>query len=482
MVRALLFYCACLLAAGHAGGEEPDWLNAGPVYDDFKLTLASGHRTEVAGPLFYNQELEAQKTWAFCPLMSLERDPATESEEFDFLYPVLTYNRYGGEYRWQLFQLLSFAGGKDPNDSTRDRFTLFPIYFQQRGSDPSQNYTAVFPFYGHLTKRLLRDEIYVVMFPIYGQSRKKDVVTDNYVYPFFHLRHGDGLYGWQFWPILGHEHKEVTSQTNGFGDVSIIGGHDKWFALFPFFFTGQSGIGTENPGRQNAVWPLYVIDRSTLRDQTTVVWPFFSHVTERERKYREWQTPWPLVVFARGEGKYANRIWPLFSHVTTPIGESDFGLWPVYKYNRIHSNPLDRERTRILLFLYSDVNEKNTDSGTALHRVDFWPFFTHRRDFNGNSRLQIMALLEPIFPNNRKIERDYSPLWSFWRAENNVKTGAKSQSLLWNLYRRDTTPDTKKCSVFFGLFQYQSGPSGKHVRLFYIPLGKAKAAKKSGLQ
>jgi hypothetical protein len=70
------------------------------------------------------------------------------------------------------------------------------------------------------------------------------------------------------------------------------------------------------------------------------------------------------------------------------------------------------------------------------------------------------------------VERSLSPLWSIWRAERNAKTGANSQSLLWNLYRRDATPETKKCSLLFGLFQYQSSPAGKRWRLFYIPMGK----------
>ena len=74
------------------------------------------------------------------------------------------------------------------------------------------------------------------------------------------------------------------------------------------------------------------------------------------------------------------------------------------------------------------------------------------------------------------IQRDFSPLWSIWRAERNPTTGAASQSLLWNLYRRDTTPDTKKSSFFFGLFQSQSGPAGKQARLFYIPI-KAQASR-----
>ncbi len=49
------------------------------------------------------------------------------------------------------------------------------------------------------------------MFPLYVRTRKKDVVTWNMPYPFFHLREGDGLHGWQVWPLMGREHKDVTT-------------------------------------------------------------------------------------------------------------------------------------------------------------------------------------------------------------------------------------------------------------------------------
>src|SRR2546422_2453417 len=117
------------------------------------------------------------------PLGSLTRDPGTESVEFDFVYPLLTYDRYGEQYRWQFFQLLSFAGGPTQVESARNRFTIFPFYFQQRSSVPEENYTAVAPFYGHLKNRLFHDEIFFVMFPFYAETRKKDLITDNYVYP-----------------------------------------------------------------------------------------------------------------------------------------------------------------------------------------------------------------------------------------------------------------------------------------------------------
>jgi hypothetical protein len=477
MLKFKSFVLCCLgLAVLWPGAAHAfDWFHAGPLYDEFELTLTPGHRTEAVGPLFYWEQQDTQKTWALPPLFSDVTDPAIQMREFDFAYPILTYRKYGTEYRWQLIQLFSFAGGINPPDGNARRFTLFPFYFQQRSADPAQNYTAVGPFYGHLQNHLFRDDIFFVMFPIFSETRKADIVTDNYVYPIFSLRHGNGLTGWKLWPITGHEHKDVTTSTNGFGDVETVAGHDSRFVLWPIFLEQHAGVGTADPERDLAVLPLYSLVRSPKRDSTTVIWPFFSHITDRDKKYVEWQTPWPLVDFAHGEGKTTSRVWPFYSQSHNAVLESDWYLWPVYKFNRAHSDPLDRSRTRILFFLYSDTNQKNTQTGEARRRVDVWPLFTYRHDYNGNTRLQIFAPLEPILPFSPSIERDYSPLWSVWRAEKDPKTGARSQSLLWNLYRHSSTPNSKKCSLLFGLFQYQSGAEGKRVRLFYIPIVTAKA-------
>jgi hypothetical protein len=458
-----------LQACAHAAHD----LDAGLLFDHYSLTLELGHRTEMLGPLFYTQERETENSFGVPPLFSHTQDDAVEAEEFDFLYPVLTYDRFGHEFRWQLGQLLSLSGGQDQQEISRKRFTLFPIYFQQRSPDSTQNYTALVPIYGHLKDRLLRDEIFFVMFPLYSRTRKRDVVTDNYLYPFFHLRRGNGLNGWQFWPLVGEEHKSVTTKTNGFGETEIIGGHREFFALWPIYLKNSLGIGTENPQKEFGILPLYYSFRSPNRDSTSVLWPFFMLINDRQKQYREWEGPWPFVVVARGKGKTTTRFLPLFSRSHNTNQVSNSYLWPVYKYNRLHSGPLDRDRTRILFFLYSKVNEHNTETGAVRKRTDLWPFFTHHRDFNGNTRLQLIAPLEPILPNNKGIERNWSPLWSVWRAERNPKTGDTSQSLLWNLYRRETTPTSRKCSLLFGIFQYQSNPEAKRLRLFYIPFGKS---------
>jgi hypothetical protein len=131
---------------------------------------------------------------------------------------------------------------------------------------------------------------------------------------------------------------------------------------------------------------------------------------------------------------------------------------------------LDRDRIRIAFFLYSDLTEKNLGTGSALRRIDLWPLFTQRRDHDGRARLQILAVLEPLLPSNKSIERNYSALWAVWRSEKNPRTAATSQSLLWNLYRREATPVSKKCSLLFGLFQYQTGPDGRRMRVAYLPV------------
>jgi len=452
-----------------------DDVHAGPLFDQFSLTLAPGHRTEAAGPFFYSEQKESRSTWAVPPFFSYTSDPDTESKEYDILYPLVTYDRYGEQYRWQFLQWLSFPGGPTQTENARDRFTLFPIYWQQRSSNPDENYTAVFPFYGHIKHRLFRDDNFFVMWPFYCQTRKRDVITDNYVVPLFSLRHGDGLSGWQFWPLVGNEHKEVTTQTNGFGDIKTIGGHDNIFLLWPLFFNERSGIGTTNVQWQQASIPAYNFLRSNARDSTGIIWPFFNYVDDRGQKYREWDAPWPLIVFARGEGKNTTRVFPFFSHASNATAQTRFYLWPLYKSKRVHSEPLDGLRWRICFYLYSDRIEKNTETRAARRRVDFLPFFTYRRDFNGNSRLQVLTLLEPFIPTSKSVERNYSPLYALWRAEKNPKTKASSQSLLWNLYRHEAAPEAKKCSLLFGLFQYQSDSSGDNLRLFYIPLGGKKA-------
>jgi hypothetical protein len=252
-----------------------------------------------------------------------------------------------------------------------------------------------------------------------------------------------------------------------------VGGHDQSFAAWPFWLRQDNGLGTTNRARFRASLPFYAISRSPQRDVTSVLWPLFAVIDDRAKKYHEWQGPWPLVIFTRGEGKTTDRVWPLFSQSHNATQERDSYLWPVWQFRHTHDAPLDQQRVRVMFYLYSRLAETNTVTGAGKVRLDLWPFLTWHHDFNGNEWLQLLAPIEPILPDNRGIERNWSPLWSLWRAENNAKTGAASRSLLWNLYRRETAPAHKKVSLLFGLFQYQLDDGTSRTRLFYLPVPPA---------
>ena len=493
--KGLLGVLACggLLPNLHAAQDDSSF---GPLFEEFRLVLSEGSRTEAAGPFYYAEQSDTQKTWALPPLLSNVTDPALESHEFDFAYPALTYDRFGTEYRFQLFQLFSFSGGGLQSGATKDRFTLFPIYFQQRCADSNENYTALFPIYGKLRNRLFRDEIDFALWPLYVKTKRRpgagsvgadeflslgnrwlrtlrgDVTTYNFIAPIFHLRYGDGMKGWQAWPLAGHELKVVTTRTNVWGDPESVPGYEKSFVLWPIWSSEERDIGATNSSRFSSLLPFYTKLRSPERDSTSYLWPCGLTLTDdRAKKYRETDVLWPIFVYARGEGKTSTRVWPLFGQAHNDTLESNFYLWPLYKFNRIHADPLDRSRTRLLLFLYSDTREKNTSTGKEARRVDCWPLFTRTQDFSGNSRLQVLSLIEPILSKSKSIDRNWSPVWSLWRSERNPKSGASSQSLLWNLYRHQVEPDGgRKTSFLFGLFQQRTTPTGSGLRVFFLPL------------
>jgi hypothetical protein len=472
--RSLAWIAGLLLAVPALAGDPAEF-NAGPAYSKFHLTLASGWREQALGPFYYAQSADGQTQWALPPFFSRTLTPDVDWSEWNLFYPVVDYRRFGKEYRLQIAQLLSFSGGKTQESNGVRRLTVFPLYFQQRSTDTNLNYTAVAPFCGELKNRLFRDDIRFVLFPLYSETRKKDVVTDNYLYPIFHRRRGDHLTGWQAWPLAGAEHKAPTWRTNSLDEAETVGGHDKAFALWPLCFKSRLGLGTTNPAACVTVVPFYSRMRSPSRDETCYGWPLgFNSVHDREKDYVEHDFLWPLFVRARG-AKTVTRCFPFYSRASFNGMESDFYAWPIYKFNRLQAPPLDRHRTRVLFLLYSDTVERNTQTRDFKRRVDFWPLYTYQRELDGNRALQVFAFLEPFFPNNRTISREYSPLWALWRAEKNARTGAASQSLLWNLYRHESAGNSKKTSLLFGLFQYQSTPDGCRWRVACLNVGKKRA-------
>ena len=450
----------------------PEWM-AGPLWHDFPLTLEPGTGEEGVGPFYYRDEREDDTIWAVPPLVSSTTAKAGDKNQVFVLPPVFSWRRYGDDSRWQFFQVLNGSKLSTIADPEVKRFNLFPFFLYQEVPDQEKAYWSLFPLYGTVRNRLFRDEIHYAAFPLWLKSRKGTMVTRNFLFPFFHLREGPGLAGWQAWPLVGHEHLDPSTRTNLSDEVEIVPGHDNTFALWPFAFHHRTGLGTTNEGTINAVLPLFYLDRAPARDHTAVLWPFISWTDDRAQGFHRWNAPWPLVGFARGEGMTLDRVLPFFSVGHTPSLEAETYLWPLYRRRRIHSESMDRERRQYGMFLYVDLKERNPETGKSSRRIDSWPLFTWTRDPEGKERLQALSIMEPL-RRGTGIERNWSPLWAVWRQEWNRSTGAESQSLLWNLYRRDAVAGVTKGSLLFGLVQYQTSPDGRRWRWLHLgpPLPK----------
>ena len=478
------------LVCGFLNGVRPSRcyaepaFQAGPLVHDFEATLTGGSRREVVGPFYFREQLGSKETWAFPPFLSRTVDTELDYTEVDVLYPLLTYDRFGKESRIQLMQALSLSDSGEQDDSVTRKLSIFPFYFQQRSTNAAKNYTALFPIYGTMKNRMLRDEVSFVMFPAYGMSRRRDVVTHNYLYPFFHLREGNHLKGWQLWPVVGREVKKPHTITNEYGLEEMVPGHRRDFFLSPSFLRNHLDIGTTNEIRETAVLPLFSLSRSPARDSSVFAWPFLKYTHDKANRYREWGFPWPLWLVARGEGKHMTRFWPLFSQGRkgTREGsrlEGEFYAWPIWSEKRAYDTSLERRRSRILYFLFSDILERNPETGKDRRRRDLWPLFTYRKELDGRERLQALSLLAPLLPNNKSVERNWSPLWAFWRTEKNPKTNSRSDSLMWNLWRRDISPGQRKNSYFFGLLRSTKTDDGTDWTWFHFRRDRADDAAKA---
>lgn len=469
--------------------SEP--VSAGPLWAEFALSFAPGERTEALGPFWAAERRWPEdwqptveqpvppvsriaRTFTLAPLFNWNAEPVVDHVSWELAYPVITYDRYGPEWRLQVFQLLRFTGGATQDGARTRSFSLVPFFwFRRSAEDPALNYSAVWPFYGTLQKRLFRDEVRFVMWPAYVQTRRRDVVTDNYLVPLVHTRRGEGMRGWQVWPFYGIEHKFPTARTNGFGEVESVPGYVRRFVLWPFYSAADLGLGSTHPVKQRTLLPFYSLESSPQKDRAIYGWPF-GPVFVEDRELNYWQTSvlFPVFTLARGPGKQALRVWPLFGTTRYTNTHSVFAAWPLYSRKATVTPTWERRVTRVGLFLYTDVETRDLRTDRTRRRSDLWPLFLARRDAEGNERFQMLAVLEPFLPENTSIRRLYSPLWALWRSEKNPRAGTASQSLLWNLYRHETRPEGKKCSLLFGLFQYQSTPSGKRWWLFYLPGGR----------
>jgi hypothetical protein len=463
---------ALLFPATFARGADSTIFTLWPLVDYRSSSAVHYSSLHLLGPIIKYETKNDEHEFALRPLYYHAWEKNRNTAYSEFLYPVASKKSEPGLSFFQGLHLLSFDFGKREKGS-RNEFRLFPILFYGKSKDKG-TYFAFFPLGGKIYDIFGIDEFRFALFPLYGQVRKKDTTHTYWLWPIFSTTRGDRESGFRVWPLFGHSRKE--------------GVYRKRFYLWPIFFSDDLRLNTNNPEHLRAVFPFYVDRESPQLSSHTYLWPFFSHVVNRRKDFEQWDFPWPLWRISRGRDRTVNRFLPFFSDEKVGDTRKRWFLWPLYKIQEIHSDSFDRRRDRLLFFLYSDVRETVHDNGSySKRRIAFWPLFTYQ-SHQGVSRFSTLSLLEPFYPENQGIERNWAPLWRLYQCKWDRK-GDEVSSFLWNLYwkeRRGKDLAMEIFPLFFykreqdrvvdwellkGLFHYHVGKKGAEIRLFYLPWG-----------
>lgn len=464
----LLMLCV-LCCASSALAYDATVSTLWPLWDHRASGAADYRSVNLLGPIVKYETKGFETEYALRPLFYRAADDNGASRT-DVLYPVFGHKSDGESGSFHFFHLLSYDFGNRESGSS-NRSYLFPFFFY--GEEEQGEYKAFFPIHGTLYNWFGRDRISFTLFPLYSRTERKSTRIDNVLWPFFARISGENESGFKVWPIYGQSRKQ--------------GVYRKKFFLWPIFFSESLRLNTENPKEVRAAWPFYIKKDSPKKTSTTVLWPFFSKVENREKDYVLWNAPWPLVRVTKGEKYYGTKILPFFSDETMDVKRERWYGWPIYKIEEMNSELLKRRRDRVLFFLYSDLFEVKHETGDSLRRIDFWPLFGYKKT-NGVSHLHVLSLLEPFFPGNQSIERLWAPLWRVYQQKWDQQ-GNRVTSFLWNLYwserqgerlawelfpviqyRKDSQTE-KEITFLKGLVSYRKGADGKQLNLLYLPWG-----------
>lgn len=469
LVFLLWFSCTTFLPSVGYTASEGTILTLWPAVDYRSAAQDSYSSVALAGPFVRYEKTNKRSRFGLRPIYYRESD-GHGAVESDFLYPLMSSrsSEKGGEF--QVLHLLSIDHSIDEGSS----FTLFPLIFS-RNPPQGEGYFAIFPIGGKILDRFGRDRIEFALFPLYSKTERKGTETTNFLWPIFSLTRGENEHGWAFWPLYGTAEKEGTYRRN--------------FLLWPFFFLADEGIDTPYPLHTRAFFPFFHFADSSVRIDHTYLWPFFRHIDDAHNDLEEWDFPWPIFRVIDGKDRQMRRFLPFYSDDRDSKFHSRWLMWPIYKEEESFTPSFTSQRERVLYFLYSHTQEQFAgDTRPYRSRMDLWPLFTYEIK-DGVSRFSTFAFLEPFFPGNEQIERNWSPLWHIYQRRWD-QDGNEASTLLWNLYWKEKRGDALIFEVFpfvyyrnegfqqplevsllKGLYRYKRTTDQVCSYLFYLPWG-----------
>jgi len=439
--------------AGPTGGTR---LNLAPlvVYEEEPRTEST--RLELFGPLFRWERAGAEMGFTLAPLWDWRQGP--DRREAYFLYPLGRYLQTEAATR---FNLAPWGTVREELPAGAQAFQFFPVFWGRTAA--GEPYGGVFPLYGVFKERFGREEIRFVLWPLFSTSRGEGSRHYKVLWPFFSYSTGREE-AFTVWPFYGR--------------IIKAGEYEKYYALWPFIHRQRLNLDTDTPRTLEAYLPFYLEDAKPGRRLVGYGYPFFSHYTQEEGHYEQWDTPWPLVVRGEGENFRVRAYRPFYYRREKGTEQETHILWPLYAHLREEeAGSLEIFRRYLALSMYH-LRVQASGDWEEKHRM--WPLFY----YTGAPGVRQAHLPEVLPLDDPGWARLFGPWVYLWSREESG--GCVRGRALWGLYRWEAGPEyslwelgflasrhaTATSSTFrllSGLVTLERQGSNRRLRLLYLP-------------
>jgi len=403
-------------------------------------------------------------------------------------------------------------------------FGVFPFLLYGSSEDPKDQYLHIWPFGGVIKGKLGQDKIKPVLFPgvllfflyppvfpptwimtgiffislipLYVEYESRDYKAWGILWPIMQRGKSPIRDDKRVLPFYAHNYKKDNYDNYMFlmifnySKIFMKNDEETTFFAFPFY------------GRR---W-----NTSSIRNSSTLFWPFFSWGYDIKRSDFELNFPWPLVQIQTSvDPKIYKRIFfPLFG-IYEYINSETFFLTPFYISLKKHSDNLDSEyyiNVLIIWYFKKDFKKKPSHTyGTSWRYFKIWPLFQYEYDDRGNLSFNMLSLFP--FRDPEGYEKMYQPFWTLFEYKR-LASGEKRFGILLRLYYQrwsdeflnikipvilsfgsseqanpdlsfldyftifcyNNDNDGKYMSILFSMFSYNNDKDGNYIRLFWIPI------------
>jgi hypothetical protein len=416
----------------------------------------SGETTvELLWPFFSWNENAKSKGFFFRPFYNKREEKGRNHVEEEFLWPFGHTVTDDGIQQSRFFPFYFFTEEKKPDGQVEQDRTTLPFFFGRK--KPGEDYNAVFPFYGRITKRYGRDEIFFIMWPVFTRQKKDEIIVINVLWPFFSYSKYEGGGGFKFWPFYGHSEKKDK--------------YYKTFIIWPFYNRQHVKLDSGATYDMTLV-PLFYVNEESPAGTTKGSWPFVYTQVNNKEKYTEKWFPWPFLGNRRGERDRLDQVWPFYIFNQHGQRKTTNVLWPFGWFVDNKTVDSTEKSARVFPVYYQYEEKWDKDKSTETY-LQVWPLMHTNKDREGNKYTQAIS---PIWlRQDAGFQRNWGPFfWIFqdWR----TAKGDSSDRFMWRIARHDKKGETEYSELHHVFAALTEGKDKGTVRL----LGNALAFERDG--